>query len=205
MQLFLINVRGQPVQCAITTYFFRRTHFAVYGRIKTGFQKGYQGEKTFYWLQNKITLMWKSLKQPAVTWWLKDIKDTLQQIKCNAGGKNQTASSVYAQGSFEGTTEELWGCSAQLIVSSLAEVDVSILCLRCLFDYFVERWRERPWCSPLDFLLQIKAASFWSRTTLPQPHKSLQAHSFLLKFQLLIHLTSSLFSFRTLNLIFITL
>lgn len=27
------------------------------------------------------------IKEPAVTWWLKDIKDTLQQIKCNAMAK----------------------------------------------------------------------------------------------------------------------
>lgn len=87
--------------------------------------------------------MWKSLKQPAVTQWLKDVKDTFQQIKCNARGKKtQTANSVYAQGSFEGTTEQLWGCSAELIVSFLAEVDVYPVSSMFLWLFFREITRE---------------------------------------------------------------
>lgn len=83
--------------------------------------------------------MWKSLKQPAVTRCLKDIKDTLQQIKCNSRGKTkQTANFICAQGLFEGITEQLQGCSAQLVVSSLAEVDVYTLCLQSFFHFFVE-------------------------------------------------------------------
>lgn len=39
--------------------------------------------------------------------WFKNIKDTLQQIKCNVGGENNRPStSVYAGSSFEGTTEQ---------------------------------------------------------------------------------------------------
>lgn len=38
MKLFLINVPGQPVQNAITACIFRKTHFAVYGRILNEFQ-----------------------------------------------------------------------------------------------------------------------------------------------------------------------
>lgn len=38
--------------------------------------------------------------------WLKNTKDTLQQIKCNIRGENnKPATSLYAGSSFEGTTE----------------------------------------------------------------------------------------------------
>lgn len=49
----------------------------------------------------------------------------------------KTATSKCAQGSFEGAREQLLSCSAQIAASCLAEVDVSILCLPCFFDYFV--------------------------------------------------------------------
>jgi len=86
-RVFLISLHGQPVQRAITSYLFRRTHSAVYGRIKPDCRKDLWEKETFLLLQSKITQIWKSLKQPAVTWWLKDVKGTLQQIKCNARGK----------------------------------------------------------------------------------------------------------------------
>lgn len=90
MKLFLINVPGQPVQNAITACIFRKTHFAVYGRILNEFQSDFWGKKknktqTFYWLWRKIALMWKSLKQPAMTGHKRYL--TANQMKCK--GKKQ--------------------------------------------------------------------------------------------------------------------
>lgn len=76
-------VYSQLIQHIIKTEcIFRRTHrrTAAYGRIKTGFQNLWEAKnkKQFStWLQSKISLMLKSLKQPAVSQQLKDIKDTL--------------------------------------------------------------------------------------------------------------------------------
>lgn len=54
MKLFLINVYGQPIQNAKTAYIFRRTHFAVYGRILNEFQSDVW-EKKRKQKQNKLS------------------------------------------------------------------------------------------------------------------------------------------------------
>lgn len=147
--------------------------------------------------------MWKSLKQPAVTRWLKDIKDTLQQIKCNSRGKTkQIANFICAPGLFEGITGQLWGCSAQLVVSSLAEVDVYTLCLQSFFHFFVEMMRETlalwTFCSKSKLLLSEAKQHFHSRTSLSRYTTVCWNSSYWLIS------SSSLFSFSTLNLVFIT-
>lgn len=67
---------------------------------------------------------------------LKDIKETLQKTEGNKETKNKPiVNFICDQVSFEGITEQLGGCSAQFIISSLAEVGMSILCLSHFFDY----------------------------------------------------------------------
>jgi len=84
----------------------------------------------------------------------------------------------------------MWGnykATGTLLCTAYTVGRISILWHRHFFSYFIELWQGRPLCSPLDVLLQIEVAPFWSRTMFLQQSKSLQAHNFLLKFQLLIH------------------
>lgn len=91
MKLFLINVPGQPVQNAITAYIFSKTHFAVYGqdyKLISEWSLGKKKTKT-----NLLVVTKQNYNDVQVTktacydLWLKNIKDTLQQIKYNVRGK----------------------------------------------------------------------------------------------------------------------
>lgn len=106
MKLFLINVHGQPIQNAKTAYIFRRTHFAVYGRILNEFQSDVWEKKRKQ--KQNILLRCGSHSAACYDLQLKSIKDALQQIELIVRGKNKKpATSIHAGSSFEGTTGQL--------------------------------------------------------------------------------------------------
>lgn len=84
----VINVSDQPISHTLTACICRKKHVVAYDSINTEFQKGSLGERKPLLLitkQNYTDV--EIIKGPAVARWVKDIKDTSQQNKCNVRAK----------------------------------------------------------------------------------------------------------------------